>query len=184
MDLHWAFPSALTKIIPSTEEVIRDLYSKRKKGDISIKAIGVAAIGAMCSEFTTNIGLGAKEALAKLRYKILEFHCNKLYYLINEIERQGGRILNLRTDSIKFIATKRLNLPGEGPGLGQWSYEFEDCTYRQFSTGKYEYFDNDGVYHPVVSGYTKLDAIRPRSEWQWGDINDPQLGEVVKAEFD
>lgn len=183
LDFHWAFPSALASLIPSTEEKLAELYAQRhtdKSG--AIKALGVAAIGTMCSPFTTSIGLGAKEALAKLRYDILDTHNRRMRKLINEIERQGGLILNLRTDSIKFASGKRLMLPFEGDGLGKWSYEFEACRYRQASTGSYEYIDNEGKYHAVVCGLTKLDRVKPREEWEWGDIFHPDT-EVLKIYF-
>ena len=44
------------------------------------------------------------------------------------------------------------------------------CQFRLKSKGAYEYIDGDGHYQPVVRGYTKLDQIKDRSEWHWGDI--------------
>ena len=31
-------------------------------------------------------------------------------------------------------------------------------------------FIEDGVYHPVVRGFTNLDVVKDRKYWQWGDI--------------
>lgn len=182
LDVHWAFPSALAKILNDDRatEVLNELYLKRKTNDI-IKSMGVAAIGTMCSDFTTNMGLGAKGALAKLRYQLLEFHAAKMKMLREQIEAQGGIILNMRIDSIKFIATHRLTIAGEGSELGRWSYEFEDCRYRQATTGKYEYIDNDGVYHAKVNGATVLDRFVARDQWTWGDIY--RCGDPIGVKF-
>lgn len=176
LDFHWAFPSALAALIPSTRDKLEELYDKRKTDKTGmIKAMGNTAIGAMCSEWTLNIGLKSKEALAKLRYDILNLHNQRMQFMIKEIEKQGGIILNLRTDSIKFASPRPLILPYEGDGLGKWSYEFRNCRYRQRSTAAYEYIDNAGKYHAVISGLTNLDRIKPRDEWVWGDIFGPQV---------
>ena len=171
LDIHSAFPAALTRKYPETAPVIEDLFQKRKE-DPMAKAIMNYAIGAMTSEGTKSRGLKAKRALAKVRYDVLEDNMLRIQYLAHLIRKQGGIILNFKTDSIKFIWDRPYDpeLPFQGTGLGEWSYDFIDCKYRQFSTSKYEYIDNAGIYHPVISGKTKLDRVKPRSEWKWGDI--------------
>lgn len=183
IDIHSAFPAALARVIPEIRERIDEMYLKRKE-DPNIKQILNLSIGTMTSVGTQRY-LGAKRALAELREKVLEDHAQVMHFLIEEIEKQGGVVINLRTDSIKFIWTKPFKpiLPGEGDGLGQWSYEFYKApAYRQYSTGCYEYIDNAGVYHPVLNGYTTLDRIKPRSEWEWGDIKNS--GKIVTWSFD
>ena len=183
LDFHWAFPSALATIIPSTRDKLEELYDKRKTDKSGmIKAIGVAAIGTMCSVWTKNIGLKAEESLAKLRYEILNLHNQRMQFMIKEIKKQGGIILNLRTDSIKFASPRPLILPHEGDGLGKWSYEFRDCRYRQRSTAAYEYIDNEGKYHAVLSGSCKRDKTESREEWKWGDIYRPDAS-IIELQF-
>ena len=43
----------------------------------------------------------------------------------------------------------------------------------------YEFIE-DGKYTPVVRGKTKLDRVKPRSEWQWGDIFKYDANELLK----
>ena len=183
IDIHSAFPAALARVIPRIRERINEMYNKRKD-DPNIKQVLNLSIGTMTSTGTQRY-LGAKRALAGLRLDVLDDHAHLMNFLVKEIEKQGGVVINLRTDSIKFIWLKPFKpvLPGEGNGLGQWSYEFyKTPKYRQFSTGCYEYIDNAGAYHPVLNGYTSLDRIKPRSEWEWGDIKNS--GKVITWSFD
>ena len=168
LDIHWAFPAALAVVMPETEDALIELYKKRKQ-DETIKSIGTHAIGAMASDVTRRISqLGlVNKSLAHLRYDILKQHMNKVAILTKELRKQGAIILNIRTDSIKFIWDKSLKprLPFEGSGLGEWSYDFyKIARYRQFSTGCYQYEDSEGKHYVILNGKTKLDKIKPRDE--------------------
>lgn len=171
LDIHSAFPAALAEVVPEIYQSIQTLYEKRKK-DPKAKAIMNLAIGTMTSKVTKMCGLKVERALSKVRFDTLQRHLQYVVHLKNKIIEQGGIPLNLRTDSIKFYWDKPYapQLPGQGNNLGEWDYEFKDCKYRQISTGKYEYIDNSGKYHAVVNGKTKLDRIKPRDQWEWGDI--------------
>ena len=61
---------------------------------------------------------------------------------------------------------------GEGKQLGQWKNDYIDCMWRAASKGKYEFADSEGNYHPVVRGRTRLDKVKERDDWEWGDIYD------------
>ena len=142
---------------------------KVKSGEIP-KEEAVSAIGYMASDYCRY--KGAKMALAKLRYMVLTQVCYRILGYAEDIERQGGKILNFRTDSIKF-RWKYVQLGPKLTGEGDlWDYEFKHCKYVQYSTGAYEYIDNDGKHHVVLNGICKLDAIKPdRSTWAWGEMN-------------
>lgn len=171
LDFHSAFPSALAEIRPKYADILNEWYKQRKL-DPDIKLYMNSSIGAMANEHICK-RLKLNGTLNKLRYEVLEHHANKMKKLCSELEKRGCTILNLRTDSIKFICPdkrKLIGLEGQGDGLGQWDYEFEDCKYRQFSTGKYQYIDNDGKVVCKVNGLTKLDRIKPRDKWTWEDL--------------
>ena len=72
----------------------------------------------------------------------------------------------INTDGIWFIGTPT-NLSSKL--LGEFEEDHKNCTLRIKSSGAYEYIE-DGKYHPVLRGKTKLDRIKPRDKWQWGDI--------------
>ena len=72
----------------------------------------------------------------------------------------------INTDGIWFIGAPT-NLSSKL--LGEFEEDHKNCTLRIKSSGAYEYIE-DGKYHPVLRGKTKLDRIKPRDMWQWGDI--------------
>ena len=57
----------------------------------------------------------------------------------------------------------------EGPNIGQWANDHINCKWRAKSSGSYEFIE-DGKYYPVVQGCTGYDCVKPRTEWEWGDI--------------
>ena len=83
--------------------------------------------------------------------------------------RNSGRIvISYNTDGVWYDG-EIYHGEGEGPNLGQWSNDHVNCMFRAKSAGAYEFIE-DGKYYPVVRGQTTLDAIKPRSSWEWGDI--------------
>lgn len=164
-DLHKAFPTALAEIVPEAQKYVE----KVKNGEIP-KEEAVSAIGYMASNWCRYKGAGM--ALAKLRYQVLEKVANRINDYGEQIERQGGVVLNYRTDSIKF-KWSYLHLGPQLNGEGDlWDYEFKHCKYAQYSTGAYEYIDNDGQHHVVLNGCCNLDKVKPdRSTWEWGEMN-------------
>ena len=184
LDFHSAFPSALSRIRPDMAPVIEDWYLKRKINP-RIKEYLNKGIGAFASEEAGAKLLGVENGLAQLRSEILQEHAAMMCHMKELLWERGCIILNLRIDSIKFMCfdeEKLRDLPYQGEGLGQWSYEFKDCRYRQFSTGKYQYIDNNGNHKVVLNGFTRLDKIKPRSEWTWDDLEN--CGNVKTWNFD
>ena len=183
LDFHSAFISALAEIRPQWRDRLSNWFHQRKDNP-DIKAYMVCAIGAMTNERITNNIFGIKKALSVLRYEILEHHAKKVNYLARILQKKGCIVLNLRTDSIKFICedpTVLYDLPWEGPNLGEWSFEFQDCQYRQFSTGKYQYYDDAGKHHVKLNGKTMLDRVKKREEWTWDDL--ANTGAVIQTKF-
>ena len=67
------------------------------------------------------------------------------YYSHDFFERLKNG-LDTEIPNTRFLALER--------AVGVFGYEFVE----------------DGHYEPVVRGITELDLIKPREEWQWGDI--------------
>lgn len=184
IDFHSAFPAALSRIRPDMREGIEDWYLRRKNNE-RIKGYLNNGIGAMASERVGLQILGVSNGLALLRSEVLEDHAALMNYMVNLLWKRGCIILNMRTDSIKFMCfdeEKLKDLPFQGDGLGQWHYEFKNTKYRQFSTGKYEYINDEGKVEIVMNGLTKLDKIKDRSEWDWDDLE--KCGDAVTWNFD
>lgn len=86
------------------------------------------------------------------------------------LKDNGYRILLYNTDGIWYEGDEPFHGPGEGKGLGEWENDHVNVErFRVKSKGCYEYIE-DGIYYPVVRGLTRLDRIKPREEWEWGDI--------------
>lgn len=174
LDFHKAFPTMLSFIVP---EAI-PWKNKVRNGEID-KIAAVAAIGCMTSDRLSRYIKGIKSrGLARLRYKILEQLAYKVNNLKELLELRGCTVLNLRTDSIKFIVpegksiTKIIaTLPGKGD---LWDLEWNDQCYIQCSTGKYAHWTKGDRYiKPTLNGRTRLDYVKPREEWTLEDFLSP-----------
>lgn len=173
LDLHKAFPSMLRSLYPNDMGIVQ-FTTDVINGKIS-KTAAVAAIGTMASDYTKNLRVsGIKKArccLAKVRYNVLLKLCNYINKLRHKIEDQGGVVLNMRIDSIKFYWNKK-ELPLIDGEHIYWDYEWKDRNYWQASTGKYESCNVDGSdIKCVVNGKTALDYIKPdRKDWTWEEF--------------
>ena len=58
----------------------------------------------------------------------------------------------------------------EGSKLGNWRYDYSDVTFRSKSDRAYEFKDKTGKVTVRMSGKSALDSIKPRDQWDWGDI--------------
>ena len=88
--------------------------------------------------------------------------------IAKRLEQSGRLILLYNTDGIWYKG-EPFHGEGEGFDLGQWRNDHINCKFRFKSIGAYEYIE-DGKYTPVLRGYTRLDDIKNRETWEWGDI--------------
>lgn len=163
VDFHSSYPAGLANTHPEFRDLIEFLYLRRRTSP-ECKAILNYSIG-----FMQSIA-GCNARYATLSRDAIHDNNNRVRELATRIEKNGGFILAYNTDGIWFKGEKYHGY-GEGHLLGQWSYDHEDCIWRAKSSGCYEFIE-DGKYNVVARGRTKLDTIKPRSEWQWGDIYD------------
>lgn len=164
-DWNSSFAAGLAHYHPEFAPTLNKIYDERKKRLVN-KSILTHSIGYMQSEPCC----GAR--WAHLSRDAIRYNNEIVEALSEKIIASGYYLLAWNTDGIWY---QDLSGKGayhdelEGTALGQWKTDHSDVKLRFKSAGCYEYIEN-GKYTPVVRGRTNLDLIRPRSQWQWGDI--------------
>lgn len=174
IDLHSAFASALVRTHPEFKDVVQHLYDGRREHpeykDVLNMSIGYMQSIPCCHAKWANLSRDA-----------INNNNEKLRTLAECLRRSGRIVIAYNTDGIWYYG-KPYHAKGEGNGLGQWSNDHLYCDIRFKSEGAYEYIE-DGEYHPVLRGRTALDYVKPRSQWQWGDIYNKDAT-PIKYEYD
>lgn len=163
IDINSAHMAGVAEAAPELLPVIEEMYINRKT-HLEFKAILTHAWGYMQSQM---VGY----SYAHLSKAGLEFTNRKVQELARRVIADGGIPLLYNTDGFWYCGNI-YHGEGEGKGLGQWRNDYVNCKIRIKSNGCYEFIDNTGKYHPVMRGYTRLDAIKDRENWVWGDIYD------------
>lgn len=171
IDFHNSFPAGLVNTHPEFKGVITELYEKRKQNEI-YKAVLNHSIGYMQSIDCC----GAR--WAHLSRDAINDNNRRLRELAQRLAESGRTIISYNTDGIWYMGDI-YHGEGEGKKLGEWENDHTNCRFRAKSAGSYEYIEN-GIYTPVVRGQTRLDRVKPRSEWEWGDI---YLREAIVEEY-
>lgn len=183
IDLNSSFMAGIAEYEPKLAPVILDIYDKRKENPIN-KDILTRTYGFMQSEWCVvklNEEKSVNYAYAHLSKAAHEVNNRKIEYLLEELKYSGRRILATNTDGIWYTG-ELYHDEHEGTKLGQWKHDHNNCQIRFKSKGSYEYIEN-GKYTPVVRGMTKLDKIKSRDEWEWGDIY-YEGSEIITFKFD
>ena len=185
LDLHSAYPSALIVKHPEMKPTIERIYKRRKQSsnDKRLKLALDASIGYMQSEYCVINHHGY--ALANLSRDAINGCNEQIKKLTMELFKQGYTPLAYNTDGIWYakltdgesIPSEPMHCSMEGDDLGTYANDHIDCKIRWKSAGAYEFIEK-GVYKPIVRGSTRLDKIKPRSEWQWGDIFQKEAGVI------
>ena len=177
-DANSSFWSQLCIAHPEFKPAIEPIYLERKikpenKGVLT-NSIGffqsIDSCGARWANLSKDAINGNNAFVRELRTKIL---------------KAGYLPIATNTDGIWYIDRKGIGPyhdENEGTGLGQWKNDHLDCRIRFKSKGAYEFMEN-GEYHPVIRGRTMYDRIKPREEWEWGDIFREDAEEVIKYQF-
>jgi hypothetical protein len=171
LDINSAWPAALTRTNPEFTPVMKYIFDKKQelkdsgvKGDKNIyKAILNYSIGYMQSFKAYH-----RASWAHLSRNAINENNRYMQDLADNMKQSGRKILAYNTDGIWYTGDI-YHGNGEGHDLGQWENDHINCTIRFKSAGSYEYIE-DGKYKPVQRGLTKLDTIKPRDQWEWGDI--------------
>ena len=161
IDFHNSFPAGLANTYPEFRKTVERLYLGRKV-HAEYKAILNYSIGFMQS--VDNCGARwahlSKDAITDNNARVEE--------LANRLKRSGRMVIAYNTDGIWYKGDI-YHGAGEGKSLGEWENDHTNCQFRMKSKGAYEFIEN-GKYYPVVRGRTNYDLIKPREEWEWGDI--------------
>lgn len=166
LDFHSAYPGALAECYPEMRPTIERIF-KQRKDNPELKIALDAGIGYFQSEYCKVMDCGPY-SLARLAQKALNRNKEKMVELTERMKKLGYQILAHNTDGIWYTGGVYHGC-GEGPNVGEWENDHINTTIRFKSRGAYEYIEN-GVYHPVVRGHTRLDDKKPRDQWEWGDI--------------
>lgn len=162
LDINSAFPNGMSLAYPELRPAFEEIYAKRKE-DPDMKNVLNMSFGYMQSH------------LVKFRWSAIskagiEWTNEFIEQKIARLQESGRRVLGTNTDGIWYQG-EVYHDEDEGKGLGQWKNDHVYCRFRAKSNGAYEFVE-DGEYHPVLRGYTRLDKVKPRSTWEWGDIFD------------
>lgn len=172
------------------------LYDHRNDGTKTTKynkSIANCSVGFMQSRYDITAAPGETKKRGYSHAHIAKAaisDCKKtLAGIIKEYEKRGCTLIATNTDGawLEPPADHRRersfleDVPGYGKKLGEFSIDHYDCLLRYRTRGAYEYIE-DGIYEPVIRGRTRLDFIKPRTAWEWGDIYREQA-DVIRYRF-
>lgn len=161
IDFHNSFPGGLCNCYPEFRPVVEEFYEGRKQHK-EYKAVLNLTIG-----FFQSVSC-CKARWAHLSRDAIADNNKRVRELSKRLVDSGRIIIAHNTDGIWYKG-EIYHGEGEGKKLGQWENDHVNCRIRFKSKGAYEFIEND-IYYPVIRGRTNLDKVKPRSQWQWGDI--------------
>lgn len=162
LDYHSSYPSGLIRQFPEFTPVITKLYNGRKdENHPEYKLILNATIGYMQSTI-------CRCRWVKLSKAAICDNNDRIINIAHKLISAKRQIIGYNTDGVWYEG-EIYHDENEGLTLGTYANDHTNCTFRAKSDGCYEFIEN-GKYNPVVRGETKLDALKDRTEWEWGDI--------------
>lgn len=165
IDINSAYPYAMTIKVPEWKKTIERIYDGRMNNTMNKSVLNMSYGWFQCQYF------GYK--LAHISKFCIEYTIEYLKKITNKILNNGCSAICYNTDGIWFKCDnpeyiKELEKEASYK-LGGFKIDHKNCSIRFKSAGCYEYIE-DGIYTPVVRGRTNLDDLKPRKEWEWGDI--------------
>lgn len=173
LDICSSYPYGMAKCYPEWYPTINRLYESRDRYPIN-KAILNLSCGYMQS-----VGR-FKARLAHVSKYAINLNNKRVRDMAEYLELNGRVVLLYNTDGIWYIG-KSINQ--NNTRLGGWKEDHKNCKIRIKSAGAYEFIEN-GVYHPVLRGHTRLDDWKVRELWNWGDIYHEDADYVYEYIFD
>lgn len=161
VDFHSSFPAGLANTHPEFAATMNRLYEQRKEREIN-KAILNYSIG-FCQSIDNT-----EARWAHLSRDAIKDNNDRIEELAQRLKKAGRLVISYNTDGIWYQG-EIYHGAGEGKKLGDWENDHINCKFRAKSAGAYEFIE-DGKYYPVIRGRTNYDLIRPREDWEWGDI--------------
>lgn len=175
IDFNSSHISGMVEAFPELRPPFEEIYNKRKE-NADYKSVLTHTWGYFQSKI-----IGYK--FAHISKAGLDYTNRRMREMTQKLRESGRSVLMWNTDGIWYQGDVYHD-EGEGKQLGQWKNDYTDCMWRAASKGKYEFADSEGNYHPVVRGRTRLDKVKERDDWEWGDIYDvrAQVVEYVWTE--
>ena len=165
LDINSAYPYAMTIIVPEWKKTIERIYDGRMNNSMNKLILNMSYGWFQCRYF------GYK--LAHISKFCIEYTKKYLATITEELLKNGCSVICYNTDGIWFKCDEPSYIEELEKKtcyrLGGYKLDHKNCSIRFKSSGCYEYIE-DGIYTPVVRGRTNLDDLKPRKEWQWGDI--------------
>lgn len=171
IDLNSAYPAGMAKAEPRLAPIIQELYDKRK----DIPEYKIVLNAGMFGYFqSTKPGNLVHGQLAHLSKAGMDYCRDMLFKVTKFLEDKGFVIIYYNTDGVWFLSPETQSSHDiiqrfNSHLLGQFKLDHSNCRFRAKDNGTYEYIE-DGKYYPVAKGRRKLDKVKPRSQWTWGDI--------------
>lgn len=175
LDLNSSFMAGIAKEYSELKAPINEIYNKRKENDIYKKVL-TNSWGYFQSEYVNY-------RFSQLSKAGIDYNNKMLEQITKKLINQGFIIISYNTDGIWYTHpdNKIYHDDNEGIQLGQWKHDHKDCKFQAKSPRSYHFIEN-GEHHVVISGITRLDAQKPRTEWTWEEFNSSNA-EVVKIIF-
>lgn len=160
LDLNSAFSSGIIDKYPELTPIYEDLYNNRHEKP-EYKDVLNMSIGLMQSK------------LCDFKYALLSkagvnYTVSTIRALAKKLKKAGRKVLLFNTDGIWYQGEIYTDSKC-GNKLGQYKNDHINCTLRIKSPGSYEYIE-DGTYTPVYRGISSYEKVKPREEFEWGDI--------------
>lgn len=167
LDFHNSFPAGLANVCPEFRPTIEYFYNNRDPHP-EYKGVLNSLVGIMWSEDFYSA------CFSPLAIAAINDNNNRLLEITKRLEDNGRIPLLWNTDGVWYVGDE-YHGKGEGKKLGEWENDYVNCKLRIKSKGAYEFIGTkvktgETVYLPVVRGQTNLDKIKPRDDWEWGDI--------------
>lgn len=166
LDINSAYPAGVANSFPEMYPTLNRLYEQRHINE-DYKDILNLSIGMMESRYIDF----KYQHIATSAHKYTN---DKIYEMTRYLESTGRKVILYNTDGIWYQG-KHLEIAESH--LGGWKSDHKHCTFRMKSRGTYEYIE-DGIYTPVIRGNPVLAKVKPKSEWEWGDIYLPEAKQV------
>ena len=171
IDINSSYPAGVKEYRPEFAPVIDKWYRLKKEGYKEYKAYLNLMIGAMQSQYQGY-------RYADISKYAIERNNKKLRDMAQWLKENGRTVLLYNTDGIWFTG-EAFPKEMQSNKLGAFKQDHTNCKFRAKSDGAYEFIEN-GIYYPVIRGKTRLDNLKPRFAWQWGDIYQQDAEQIQK----
>ena len=172
LDINSSYPAGLADLYPEMKPTLERIYNNRKL-DESLKLSLDVSIGYMQSKY-------CKFKYSHISKHAIELNNKKVNTMLKLLLEQGRIPILVNVDGIWYQGDS-MNI--HETTLGGWKEDHTNCTLRIKSPGCYEFME-DNKYHPVVRGRTKLDKIKDRDNWEWGDIYQNESSQIISYIFE